>query len=37
VLHRRGIDPDSPDYQAAARDARSLLDAADQLQRDRSA
>jgi hypothetical protein len=37
VLHRRGIDPDSAEYQAAARDARSLLDAADQLQRDRSA
>lgn len=37
VLHRRGIDPDSPEYQAARRAARSVLDAADQAQRNKSA
>ncbi|MGH3718507.1 MAG: hypothetical protein ACRDRI_06610 [Pseudonocardiaceae bacterium] len=37
VLRRRGVDPDSVDYQAARRHARSVLDAADGLHRDRTA
>jgi hypothetical protein len=37
VLRRRGVDPDSADYQAARRHARSVLDAADNLHRDHSA
>lgn len=37
VLHRRGIDPDSPEYQEAQRVARSVLDAADRVQRTKSA
>lgn len=37
VLHRRGIDPGSPTYQAAARDARSLLDTADRMTSERTA
>jgi hypothetical protein len=37
VLRRRGVDPDSPDYQAARRHARAVLDAADDLHRDHSA
>lgn len=34
VLRRRGVDPDSRSYQAARRDARSVLDAADHAYRD---
>ena len=37
VLHRRGVDPNSPEYQAARRDARSVLDAIDGLHRDQTA
>jgi hypothetical protein len=37
VLHRRGVDPDSAEYQAARRHARSVLDAADSLHGDRTA
>jgi len=37
VLRRRGVDPDSADYQAARRHARSVLDAADNLHQDHSA
>ena len=37
VLHRRGVDPDAAEYQAARRHARSVLDAADSLHRDRTA
>ena len=37
VLHRRGVDPASAEYQAARRHARSVLDAADSRHRDRTA
>jgi hypothetical protein len=37
VLRRRGVDPDSAEYQAARRHVRSVLDAADDLQRDHTA
>jgi hypothetical protein len=37
VLRRRGLDPDSAEYQAARRDARSVLDAVDDLHRDQTA
>ena len=37
VLRRRGVDPDSADYQAARRHARSVLEAADELHRDHTA
>ena len=37
VLRRRGVDPDSADYQAARRHARSVLDAADNQHRDHTA
>ena len=33
VLRRRGVDPDSAEYQAARRHARSVLDAADSVGR----
>jgi hypothetical protein len=37
VLRRRGVDPDSAEYQAARRHARSVLDTADSLHRDHTA
>jgi len=37
VLRRRGIDPDSPSYAAAQRDARSVLDAVDRTGRGQTA
>jgi hypothetical protein len=37
VLHRRGVDPDSAEYQAARSHARSVLDTTDGLHRDHSA
>ena len=37
VLRRRWVDPDSAEYQAARRHARSVLDAADSLHRDHTA
>lgn len=37
VLRRRGIDPDSPGYAAAQRDARSVLDAVDRAGRGQTA
>lgn len=37
VLRRRGVDPDSPEYQAAQRDARAVLEAADRIHRSQTA
>jgi hypothetical protein len=37
VLRRRGVDPDSAEYQAVRRHARSVLEAADSLHRDHTA
>jgi hypothetical protein len=37
VLRRRGVDPDSAEYQEARRHARSVLNAAEGLHRDRTA
>lgn len=37
VLRRRGVDPDSAEYQEARRHARSVLDAADDVHRDHTA
>ena len=37
VLRRRGVDPDSVEYQEARREARSVLDAVDSLGREQTA
>lgn len=37
AIRRSGVDPDSPQYQKARRDARALLARADGLRKDRTA